>query len=326
MIVLFSICSNNYLAQAITLLQSAKRHAIQFEFVLFIVDEQHKDIQYESFGFTSIIFIRDLLPNQYQMLSSKYNIIELNTSIKASCFKYLISRYKKLSYFIYFDPDIKIFSSLEYILSKLSSASIVLTPHILSPIPLDEHTPQENIFLQCGVYNLGFIAVSTKSKHTYKFLDWWEKRLFTQCYVNHNEGLFVDQKWLNLAPFLFSDTVVLKTPGCNMAPWNLHERRLNEKNGKYYVNENHELIFYHFSSIDKSDHDKIAKPYYSRYDFTNREDLRLIYKDYFIDLKLNSYDFYSSIPYQFKFTGDKKFASRRKNNLISYILRLLKKS
>ena len=40
------------------------------------------------------------------------------------------------------------------------------------------------------------------------------------------EGLFVDQRWVDLVPALFDDYVVMKRAGLNVAYWNLHERSI----------------------------------------------------------------------------------------------------
>jgi|LauGreDrversion4_2_1035121.scaffolds.fasta_scaffold103027_2 hypothetical protein len=291
--ILFTICSNNYLAQAKVLLQSSKEKTSDYLFYLFVVDVQNMNIDYDSFGFSKIVFIRDLLPESIDLLISKYNLIELNTSIKATAFKYIISQNVGSEIVIYLDPDIQIFSSLNLLEKILQSKSIVLSPHITSPIEIDNFSPNENIFLNYGLYNLGFIALSSQNIEAKIFLNWWEERLLTQCFINLKEGLFVDQLWINLVPLMFQDVFIIKDLGYNMAPWNLHERHLGYQNDKLMVNERHQLVFYHFSSIDFENKANISKPYYSRFNFLNRPDLFRIYSTYFELLEKNENKYYS---------------------------------
>src|ERR1017187_7472506 len=49
--------------------------------------------------------------------------------------------------------------------------------------------------------------------------------------------MFVDQKWINLAPCFFENVKILKQPGCNMAFWNLHERHLSSEGGVQCVSK-----------------------------------------------------------------------------------------
>jgi hypothetical protein len=68
----------------------------------------------------------------------------------------------------------------------------------------------------------------------------------------------VDQNWLNFVPLFFNNVQVLRHPGCNVAYWNLHERRVEKKDNDYIVNEE-PLIFFHFSGYSMHQPQKISK-------------------------------------------------------------------
>lgn len=131
----------------------------------------------------------------------KYNIVELNTSVKPMIFEYLLTT-RDFDKVIYLDPDIKLYSALTNVFNELASNNIVLTPHICTLIPLDYKTPGENMFNNFGIYNLSFLGVST-SPETQHFIRWWKEHTYKQCYVDVYNGIFVDQLPINHVPFFF---------------------------------------------------------------------------------------------------------------------------
>ncbi|MDR0604809.1 MAG: hypothetical protein LBG80_10945 [Bacteroidales bacterium] len=280
----FTICSNNYVAQANVLFRSLFRTNPDYKLILGLVDKINPNIEYGVDGvMVEVVEVENLDITVEYDIFHKYNIVELNTSVKASYIKW-IKKFRDADIILYFDPDIKVFSSFSIIENSLREKSIILTPHILNPIPLDDLWPNENLFLTRGIYNLGFIGVSFTDKRVFDFLDWWEERLMKQCFDYISKGLFVDQLPVTLVSVFFHEIVkVLFHYGMNAAPWNLHERVLTLKDSKYYFN-NDELIFYHFSyiSLKKRKHNM-----YNRYE--NYPLLEEFYEGYIEELKQNCY-------------------------------------
>ena len=93
-----------------------------------------------------------------------------------------------------------------------------------------------------------------------KFANWWNDRLQLYCYDDIPKGIFTDQRWCDLAPAYF-DVLILKDPGYNMAPWNLSHRKVMKKNGKYFVNNNYELVFFHYSGFDSGANEEVFNYY-----------------------------------------------------------------
>jgi hypothetical protein len=138
-----------------------------------------------------------------------------------------------------------VFNSLEYIEAELDNYSILITPHITQPFPVDDQRPMEKDILKTGMFNAGFYAVRNDGIAN-NFLNWWKERMIDQCYEKPKEGLNVDQKWLNFLPFYFEKVKILKHAGCNLAYWNFHERVIEKRNGKFIAN-NEPLLFLHYS-------------------------------------------------------------------------------
>lgn len=309
----FTICSNNYLNKAQVLVHSIKR----FEDVtvyLFLADQRSDLIDYKRLGFDKVITPEELEITNLQWQLENYNIIEFNTAIKGPAFKYLLEK-TNANFLYYFDPDIKVYKTLSSFSPFWEDAAILLTPHILTPVPYDGMFPEENLFLNHGTYNLGFLGLK-RSLLSARFLDWWCERLSDKCIIDLKEGYFTDQIWFNLVPLLFKEVTVVDHPGFNMAYWNLHERVISRNADFFKVNKTEDLFFYHFSSFDTS-LDKLMPHKDARFHFNDRNEMLDLYLDYKNDLnKLMVID-YTGIKY---YAGHYPL-SKQQPSLISRILK-----
>ncbi len=288
-----SIASQNYIPFAKTLFQSIKSYHVNVDCFFCLADEitDGEDIESEDF---SVIEAKNLGINSFEMLAFRYDIVEFNVSLKPYLLQHLINKgYKKI---VYFDADICVFHSLDLIFFALDKSAIVITPHILSPMPsCDELSPSERSFLTDGIYNLGFIAINN-SEEAVRFLEWWAVKCAEECYRETETGLFVDQKWIDLVPALFENVHIMRHPGCNMAYWNLHERTFF--NGK--VNSNYSLIFFHFSGLNIENIGEISK-YQNRFSLSNRPDLEGLFTLYKENVIENGYFSAKTCKYAYGF-------------------------
>jgi len=291
----FTICSNNYLAQATVLGKSLLQHNPLAKFSIILIDRRSERINYEALQDFELIHIEEIFPDA-QRLALKYNIIEFNTAVKPLVFQHFIAKDEKDSIFIYFDPDICIYNKLDPIIESLDTQQIVLTPHILSPIVEDGCYPDDNAVLKFGIYNLGFLGVR-KGTETIRMLNWWKNHTFLKGYINLQKGQYTDQLPMGLAPVLFSDVDILKHPGLNMAPWNLHERFLDNGQEEFILTTGEKLVFYHFSDFRPGEPLLLSKNgWYDRFTLEQRRDLHRLYKEYSDDLLQSNYEVYSTVP------------------------------
>jgi len=288
--IIFTLCSNNYLAQAKVLADSVRQFLPDWTFLLGLVDKKDPSIPYRDFGF-EVMEIAQMEP-KINTLAQKYSIIELNTCVKPAFFEYLFQQ-RKAGRVIYMDPDTCVYNTFDAVDQLLSGHDIILTPHILSPLPMDGLSPDEPLFLNYGLYNLGFLALNS-SAETQRFLRWWRERTYQKGYDNPARGLFTDQLWINLVPLYFEGVAILRHPGYNMAPWNLHERVLRQSSGHFYLESGEPLVFYHFSGF-KPAVPKLHKDY-TRYTMQQRSDLKNLYEDYEQKTGQAQYLQYSGIP------------------------------
>ena len=118
--IVFTLCSNNYLAQAKTLADSISRHNPDYKFIIGLVDDYSEEIDYSFFSHYTIIPVAQIEIPDFDNLWKKYSIVEFNTCVKASYFKYIFKSYKDAEAIIYFDPDITVYHSLEIIEKEFS--------------------------------------------------------------------------------------------------------------------------------------------------------------------------------------------------------------
>ena len=267
-----TIVSFNYLAYARTLCGSFLDANPGCNFYVLLVDRLPADFDRSGEQF-DLITVEELAIPNFLSVAFKYDILELNTNVKPTFLTTLLNR--GADEVVYLDPDIFIYRELSPVFDALENYAIVLTPHALSPFP----DPQSEVtLLSAGVFNLGFIAVRN-SPEARRFLSWWEVRCLNLAFEEPRTALFVDQKWINLAPCFFESVTVLKHIGCNMAYWNLHERKLSRHEEKWLVNGSDLLIFFHFSGISVDGKARVSK-YTDEFTLENRPDLLQLFEDY----------------------------------------------
>lgn len=254
-----TIVSKNYLPYARVLAESFLESQPEGRFFVLLVDrvDGHFDPENEPFTLVEVEELENI-PDLPSFLF-KYTILEANTAVKPFFLAHLFERFE-LANLVYFDPDILITGSLEELAGLVERHSIVVTPHLTDPID-DEAHPSEQAILQAGAYNLGFIALR-RSEVTERLLTWWQDRLYDRCLVKIDEGLFVDQKWIDLVPGIFGDVHILRDPGYNVAYWNLHGRRVTldaEAPNREARSNDRPLVFFHFSGIDPGNLRHVSK-------------------------------------------------------------------
>ena len=299
--VIFTVCAKNYLAQALTLKQSVEETNPDVNFFIFLSD----DVNGEELP--EVILLDDNWIPQWKKMAFKYNVIEFSTSIKPFCIDYLFN--KGYDNVLYIDPDIYVYKSLNDIFEVLKSKSIVLTPHRCTMFDDMRGPTSELIVSLVGVYNLGFIGIRN-DRIGKRVVNWWKNRLQDYCYDDKEQGLFVDQKWMNFVVGYFPDDVyITHNLGYNMAIWNIQERELFIENDTFKVrsiedsSKVYDLSFFHFSGYDPYKPDNIDKRVD---DYTVKEYPQ--YKKLLVDYRKaemeNGYDKYHCMSYSFNSFND----------------------
>jgi hypothetical protein len=281
------------MAHAKTLADSVKKNHPECDFFILLSDEldgNNLDCTYQ------IIESKNIGIADFEKMAFQYDVIEFSTSIKPFFIKKLFNQgYAKV---LYIDPDMVIYSSLDFIFDHLSTYDVVLTPHLLKPYVKYTGATSEEELLFVGIYNLGFFAI--KNSVTGNLItDWWIEKLSNQCYADKEDALHVDQKWMDFLPSLYTNEVlILRNPGVNLAFWNFHERKLSKINGNYFVDETFPLVILHFSGLEAHNVEAVCKKQ-TKYTLSIIPEYRELFEDYVNCLNINGVDELSKLIYKY---------------------------
>jgi hypothetical protein len=244
-IAIFTVCNLAYLPKALVLAKSVREFS-GYRLYIFLIDRK---IDADLSGFDAeLIWIEDLSVPNLAQLAFMYDIIELSTALKPHITLELLRRFDTV---VFLDPDTRVYHSIESVLIDVKEHSLVLTPHYTTP--QSSHPAESDLgMMRFGSFNLGFFAVR-KTPSALSFLEWWSDRCLRLNFMESQFGLSTDQKWVSIAPCLFSDLYVSFHPGYNAAPWNVFERTLSRVGHTVIVNDKYPLIFFHFSNFDHND-------------------------------------------------------------------------
>ena len=319
---LVTIVAKNYLGMGFSFAESAKKHHPEVQVFIYVMDDTTNSYQaeVEASGYKFLSPQMVSIPPAAEMYQ-RYDVTEACTAVKPFVLRHIFQL--GFETVCYMDPDLWVLSPMTELFEALKTSEIVLTPHIVTPIP-EPSAFEEKWLLQCGVFNLGFIGL--RHEVSERLCAWWADRLETQCFFRPEQGLFFDQKWIDLVPCLFDRIAILKHRGYNVAWWNLHERTPNYDNGSWIVAETKEPIrFFHFSSLPGNCEDprlsgNIPGDKMSRtYDVIEQSYLKQLVGDYRHCLKKHGHAHRKLLPY-----GLAAFRVKKPNNWLTRVKRLLK--
>lgn len=253
----FTIATPDYFASAAVLLESLKATQEEpFEFCLFSLSATAEDLSCLSSQMT-VLAATDAVGPDWDLLVARYDVFELCNAIRPYCFRYLLSVAASGAGLIYLDADILVLGSFAPLVPYLERFPLCLTPHILSPYPLDGQLPDDASLMRYGAYNSGFMAMSDH-QGVEEIIEFLIQRVQLYCF-NRPPQFFCDQKILDLAVSLFWSRIGhLDFPGFNIAYWNIHERGFKRLESKYYAN-GEPAVFFHFSGFDASRPEELSR-------------------------------------------------------------------
>jgi hypothetical protein len=152
---------------------------------------------------------------------------------------YVFVHFSEVDLISYLDSDLFFFADPASLYDELGNASIGVIEHRFSA--------KLQHGLRFGIYNVGWLAFR-RDPIGLECLRWWSDRCIEWCYNRVETNRFADQKYLDDWPTRFQSVHILKHKGANLAPWNLDNYRICERDGRVYVDDQ-PLIFFHFHGL-----------------------------------------------------------------------------
>jgi hypothetical protein len=254
----FTSAALNYLPKVRILFESLRKHHPEWKLHLVLADTLDVTIDYKQEPLDSIVPIDQLEIPEWRGWAFCHTITELATAIKPFMLKKLLTESEPGDQVLYMDPDTVAFSRLDDLSLALEEAPIILTPHQTFPDgTLAAIIDNEICSLKHGVYNLGFLGVAVNPIGL-AFAEWWAQRLYYFCRDDIPNGLFTDQRWIDLVPAFFPGVAIIRSGRHNLATWNITTRCLEKRPDGTYLVDGEPLGFYHFTGFDSGAHRVMA--------------------------------------------------------------------
>lgn len=233
-----TVVNRGYLSRADVLFQTLARFHPHAPKLAVLTDRWPQEYPLPSHF--EVVTLEEFAPANLWRRLYGYTRFERATTWKSLALQWALARYPQTTGTVLLDADMEIFSTLDPLISALSQASVLLTPHLTTTQADDDYTS----YLRAGTFNAGFVGVSRGQGE--RFLDWWEERLQRHCRIDHPAGMFVEQRWLDLVPSLFDGARTFRHPGANLAYWNLSERPLSGSS-EAPLAAGQPVLFFHYS-------------------------------------------------------------------------------
>lgn len=245
---ILTVVTKSHLDFASTLSRSCLTHESDCDLYIAVVDcLSASDV--DKTGFSEAIHwltIAELQLPDWRRMAFQYTPFEFVCACKPFAMK--VARQRGCTELVYIDADMWLFQPMEDVWEELKTFAILLTPHLVQPLPNDGKFPTETEYLRCGTFNAGFVAIKGNAVGD-SMLDWWCNRMTSDCIVDILGSLFVDQKWLNLVPGLFPAVQILRHRGYNAGHWSLSQSAIETaSDGRFFIG-NDPLVLFHFSKF-----------------------------------------------------------------------------
>ncbi|MBN8854809.1 MAG: hypothetical protein BGO55_20100 [Sphingobacteriales bacterium 50-39] len=174
----------------------------------------------------------------------------------------------------YIDADMLFYQDPAVLLDEMGDKSILISEH--------RYTKDYDQAEDSGIYCVQFMYFRNDPKGM-AALRWWRERCLEWCYARMEDGKFGDQKYLDDWLQRFEGVHVLQHPGGGLAPWNIQQYSVYEKDGRPWIRSLKDqqiapVVFFHFHGLkiytdekgscsgilydlDRNTKEKLFKPY-----------------------------------------------------------------
>ncbi len=254
-----SVITSGYLPYARVLAKSFREHNPAADFVVLLIDDHEQRIgEDEPFRVVRPDDV-GISAHELDLRGLMYTPTELVCSLRPALLRHLLG--EGATAVILMDADGYVYGDLQPVAERARVSGTLLTPHFLvAHPPPGAGDSLELVQIRYGVMNGGFLAVGPKGM---AFLDWLHTRLERHCLHMLEQGLYGDQRWLDLATALFPHEI-LKDPGCNVMCLNLHYRDVMWHEGRPSMPDGPLRYFHFLLGFDPEHPEHICNPQFAQ--------------------------------------------------------------
>jgi len=201
-------------------------------------DESFESLKDLNLPKITVIHLRELEECHPALLKTKdtRTKVEYYYTCGPSYILYVLQHYPYVDLITYLDADLYFFSDPEPILDEMDGHSVGIIEHRFSK--------RQQKLKRFGNFNVGWLSFR-HDEAGLECLRWWADRCMEWCYDRLEGDKFADQKYLDEFPLRFKSVRVVEHNGANLAPWNLGNFSIAQRDGQIVVNDQ-PLIFFHF--------------------------------------------------------------------------------
>ena len=227
-----TLFDSNYLTRGLSMYESLVKQSAEFHLYIFAFDNKSFALLGKlNLKFVTIISLREFEDEQLLSVKNSRTAGEYCWTCTPSVIKYSIETYY-LESCTYLDADLYFFDDPSILIDEMRGASVLITEH--------RYTPKYDQSLTSGIYCVQFMTFKNNDKGL-EVLNWWRDSCIEWCYARFEDGKFGDQKYLDDWTTRFDGVHVLQNLGGGVAPWNIQQYNL--------ANKDFNLIFYHFHNF-----------------------------------------------------------------------------
>lgn len=264
-----TVSNSDYLYKVLALHESLKKQSVKARLHVLVTDDGKFDIS--KFPDTILFYsVQQIAEQPYaSAIIDKYSDDKdkMRWCLKPVFMHYLLDKGIADSV-LYVDNDIFFFEPFYNLYDYVGNSGVWLTPHWRCMNPFEDGHVFKDSFTD-GMFNAGFVGASRAGKN---ILEWWAMANSFRCEKNRAEGLWDDQKYLDMLPIRFPNVAIVRHMGCNVAVWNKRDCIRTAQGDKVLICGEYPIVFIHFTNdtmsdieFDKYGGDPLLKPYLEEY-------------------------------------------------------------
>ena len=240
-----TLFDSNYLSRGLAMYESLTRHCRDFRLYIFAFDEKCRQIlQKLNLPNVVLISLGEFETQELLEVKKTRSRAEYCWTCTSATIKHVLDKFNA-DCCTYIDSDIYWFNSPEILFDELGDNSIIITEHRYT-----DNRYGRRAIKSSGTYCVQFVTFKNNADGL-EALNWWKDRCVEWCYARSEDGKFGDQKYLDDWTTRFKGVRVLRNLGGGVAPWNVQQYDILEKNDVVTGVDKKSaaefpVIFYHF--------------------------------------------------------------------------------